>query len=114
MYFLQVSVTLISNPTTECHQKRRTAQFSPPPLVVVYPPPHEVPSETSDQEPEGNHHTTLDAARKAASEALDSMIPLSERSEAALSTISQAEIPISSFLQSLKQFNSIVDGMAEV
>jgi len=78
-----------------------------------------VPSDTSDQEPERNqanflNHTTLDAARKAASEALDNMIPLSERSEVALSTIDQAEIPISSFLKSLKLFNSIVDGMAEV
>jgi len=85
----------------------------------VDPPPHEVPSETSDQEPERNKsnfldHTKLDAAQKAASEALDNMIPLSEPSEAALCTISQAEIPISSFLTALKQFNSIVDGMAKV
>lgn len=78
-----------------------------------------MPSDTSDQEPERNQpnildHNNLDAARKAASEALDNMIPLSEPSEAALSTISQAGIPILSFLTVLKQFNSIVDGMAEV
>lgn len=86
----------------------QAAEFSPPPPIVVDLPPT---SETSDQESGRNR---ADAARRAAREGLGKMIPLAERSEAALSTISQAEIPISSFLRSLKQFKSIADDMAEV
>jgi len=56
---------------------------------------------------------TVDAERKAANAAIVKMT-LSGPFEKATSTITQADNPVSLFLESLEKFKSIVDGIAEV